>query len=73
MTIYSDDECMNDPDFCKGELIEDWSSMGTRLVRCVYHYEIAQKIEDGINERYPYHQPPDFDPDYAGERWDDDY
>ena len=73
MAIRNSDECMGDPTFCFGLLIEDWSGMGTRLVRCEYHYDERQKIEAGINERYPYHQPSDFDPTYAGERWDDDY
>lgn len=28
--------------------------------------------EDEIRRRYPRHQPADFDPTYAGERWDED-
>ena len=28
--------------------------------------------EDEIRRRYPQHQPADFDPTYAGERWDED-
>jgi hypothetical protein len=41
--------------------------------RCDYHYQRRLKLEDEINRKYPYHQPADFDPTYAGERWDDDY
>jgi hypothetical protein len=37
------------------------------------HYEQALENDRAIQMRYPVHAPADFDPDYCGERWDDDY
>jgi hypothetical protein len=33
----------------------------------------SEAINAAARARYPVHAPADFDPTYAGERWDDDY
>jgi hypothetical protein len=47
-----------------------------RFARCEHHYieyaERTQKIIDDINRRYPATAPADFDPAFAGERWDEE-
>lgn len=47
-----------------------------RTPRCDGHYdayvERVQPRMDEIRRRYPEHAPADFDPAYAGERWDED-
>lgn len=60
---------------CKGpvELRYPLSPTGIWYPRCDEHYEQRLEQQDKINERYPFHEPADFDPLYAGERWDDDY
>jgi hypothetical protein len=49
------------------------SPSGRWFPRCEKHYEERLEVQRGIDERYPTHAPADFDPMYAGERWDDDY
>lgn len=49
------------------------SATGRSFPRCDRHWAERLEVQRGIEERYPYHQPADFDPYYAGERWDDDY
>lgn len=73
-------ECLDghpgaDDDACEGavELRYPMSPTGRWFPRCEKHYEKRLEIQEGINQRYPTHQPADFDPLYAGERWDDDY
>lgn len=39
--------------------------------RCEHHFEIRLTREEEIRERYPEHQPSDFDPLDAGESWDE--
>ena len=60
---------------CKGpiEYRESLSGTGISYPRCDFHWDMRLDRQDQINGRYPYHQPADFDPTYAGERWDDDY
>ena len=41
--------------------------------RCEKHFEEYLETMKGINQRYPYNRPSDFDESYAGERWEDDY
>ena len=55
------------------EYRESLSGTGISYPRCDFHWDMRLDIQDQINDRYPYHQPADFDPTYAGERWDDDY
>lgn len=68
-------DCLDGPDGCEGEVAYRMSLSGTGLniVRCDHHWAQRLERQAGIEQRYPYHQPPDFDPTYAGERWDDDY
>ena len=51
------------------------SPSGKPFARCDGHWEKRLEIQEGINRRYPDSPfpPADFDPTYAGERWDDDY
>jgi hypothetical protein len=60
---------------CKGEVDEfpAPSGTGTLIAWCMKHYEQALENDRAIQMRYPVHAPADFDPDYCGERWDDDY
>ena len=48
-----------------------------RFPRCENHYvEYAARVDPKHAEtrrRYPVSAPADFDPSYAGERWDEDY
>jgi hypothetical protein len=49
------------------------SGTGRSFPRCERHWDMAVEYQEGINWRYPSQQPADFDPMYAGERWDEDY
>jgi len=40
--------------------------------RCDKHYAVYVDRMQGIAQRYPVNAPSDFDPLYAGERWEDD-
>jgi len=55
------------------ELRPSLTGTGTSIPRCNKHWEDRLDKEERIRERYPYNAPSDFDPSYAGERWDDDY
>ena len=63
---------------CAGEVFTRPSLSGSGMAfdRCERHYleyaERTQKIIDDINRRYPVTAPADFDPMFAGERWDDE-
>lgn len=48
------------------------SSTGRSFPRCDYHWEKRLNVQEEINRKYPTHQPADFDPLYAGERWDEE-
>ena len=49
------------------------SATGKSFPRCDGHWAERLRIQEGINRRYPEQQPSDFDPTFAGERWDEDY
>jgi hypothetical protein len=72
-------ECLDsgrEDDPCSGavEYRMPLSGTGRSFPRCERHWEQRLKTQEEINERYPYHQPPDFDPMDAGEAWgEDDY
>lgn len=72
------DECLDGPLGCAGEVFERVSMSGSGMAfpRCDHHYEEycerMERVHADINRRYPRHAPADFDPLYAGERWDDD-
>jgi len=68
-------ECLDDhKGNCSGITAYRPSLTGTGMAipRCDKHWGDRLRLEDEINARYPYHQPADFDPYYAGERWSDD-
>lgn len=50
------------------------SSSGNSFVRCDVHWEQRLDEQERISERYPDSDmaPADFDPTYAGERWNED-
>lgn len=60
---------------CRGEVEyrPSLSGTGTPIPRCDFHWHRRCDLQDEINQRYPTLQPSDFDPGYAGERWDDEY
>ncbi len=47
---------------------------GRSFPRCAYHWNARLDEQERISERYPDSDvpPADFDPAYAGERWDED-
>ncbi|MHD0294534.1 hypothetical protein [Rhodococcus qingshengii] len=49
------------------------SVTGKSFPRCDKHWEERLVRDEEIRARYPEQAPPDFDPTYAGERWDEDY
>jgi hypothetical protein len=49
------------------------SGTGKSFPRCEKHWDQRLKVQDEINQRYPTLPPADFDPGYAGERWEEDY
>lgn len=79
--LIEDDEepvCLDhDPFTCKGavEYRMALSPTGKSYPRCAFHWAKRLDEEERIRDRYPDSSlpPADFDPTYAGERWDDDY
>lgn len=63
----------DDPD-CDGEVHYRMalSVTGRSFPRCEKHWQIRLDFEQETNRKYPTLQPRDFDPSYAGERWDED-
>ena len=63
-----------DAEHCSGsvEYRESLSGTGTPIPRCDAHWSKRLDEQQRINERYPQRAPADFDPLYAGERWDED-
>lgn len=78
-SVFADEteklECLEHGPDCSGvvEYRPSLSGTGMAIERCDFHWEKRLEKEDEIQERYPYNAPSDFDPSYAGERWDDDY
>ncbi len=69
------ERCINEGDGkCEGvvELRPSLTGTGTPIPRCGYHWDQRLDLEQELRQRYPVHAPPDFDPLYAGERWDED-
>ena len=48
------------------------SSTGVSYPRCDHHWALRLDEQDRINRKYPTLPPSDFDPGYAGERWDEE-
>lgn len=68
---------------CEGEVLREWSASGaTQSDRCRKHrdeyMDRMDEIHRDVSSRYPGYDvpgsppPPDFDPTYAGERWEED-
>lgn len=74
---YTADECRwFGTGKCHGEVTGDWSASGlTFLLHCTNHRNEWLDQQQRHNRRYPDSPipPSDFDPYYAGERWDEDY
>lgn len=49
------------------------SATGRSFPRCERHWAKRLEEQERINRTYPAQAPSDFDPAYAGERWDEDY
>jgi hypothetical protein len=71
----ANEECLDGPEGCEGhtEYREPLSATGKPFPRCDKHWDQRLQKQDEINQRYPQNAPSDFDPGYAGERWDDEY
>lgn len=70
------EKCLDFSDQCQGPVDMRWPGEGHRSwPRCEYHNEQRIKAaEDSISKYANSDLVPDwFDPDYAGERWEDDY
>lgn len=69
------DSYRDDGSPCQGQVLlrESLSGTGTPIARCDQHWNERLNLQDEINRRYPATAPADFDPYYAGERWDEDY
>jgi hypothetical protein len=74
MTVTEPLECLDSDSECQGavEYRMALSGTGRSFPRCEKHWDDRLKVQEGINSRYPTMAPPDFDPLYAGEQWDDD-
>ena len=69
-------ECLDDhgQGECRGPVEVRWIGEGYKgWARCDYHADLRIEREEETRRRYPRLAPDDFDPYYAGERWDDDY
>ena len=60
---------------CAGdvEYRDPLSSTGKSFPRCDKHWGERLDLQYELEQRYPFEQPADFDPLYAGEHWDEDY
>ena len=69
-------ECLDGHgDSCDGTIEQRYplSGTGRSFPRCDRHWDMRLQALDDIKRRYPDQRPADFDPMYAGERWDEDY
>jgi hypothetical protein len=66
--------CLDGPNDCEGgvEYRFPLSGTGKSFPRCDHHWLKRLDVQEEINQRYPTLPPSDFDPMYAGERWDED-
>lgn len=65
--------CISDSRECAGavEYRTPLSGSGRAFPRCDKHWQDRIDLEHDVRRRYPATAPADFDPSYAGERWDD--
>lgn len=68
-------KCLEHGADCRGavEYRMALSGTGRSFPRCEQHWSLRVEEQQRISERYPQMQPADFDPAYAGERWDEEY
>ena len=66
--------CLNHSEDCAGdvEYRMPLSGSGRAFPRCDFHWELRLEVQERINQTYPTLQPADFDPMYAGERWEEE-
>ena len=79
MTTSESIECLDHQQGdCKGAVEYRFALSGTgrSFPRCDGHWAARLDYQDGINQRYGHPDsavvPSDFEPEYAGERWDED-
>ena len=67
-------KCLDGPKGCEGDVEYRMalSSTGVQFSRCEKHWDERLQKQDEIYARYPVTPPSDFDPAYAGERWDEE-
>jgi hypothetical protein len=68
-------ECLDEGDGACGGALEcryPLSRTGRSFPRCDVHWAKRLDRQADIDRRYPPTAPRDFDPGYAGERWDDE-
>jgi hypothetical protein len=69
-------ECLDDSGRtpCSGEIEYRFamSASGRSFPRCQKHFDAALDSYYDTQRRYPRNAPSDFDPSYAGERWEDE-
>lgn len=68
-------ECLDDPDFCRGDVEYRAVPGGSAVPRCEGHFLTRLDRWENSIERYADSDvaPAWFDPTACGERWDDDY
>ena len=66
--------CLNASADCSGpvEYRDPLSGTSHAFPRCDYHWERRLQEQERIQRKYPVNAPADFDPLYAGERWDEE-
>jgi len=64
----------DEPGRCEGKVEYRLPLSGTNIPypRCDGHWTARLAKQEEHNRRYPVQQPADFDPLYAGERWNED-
>jgi hypothetical protein len=73
-TDTRDGRCIQASEECAGrvELREALSGTGIPYERCDHHWAARLILESELRAKYPEQAPADFDPLYAGERWNED-
>jgi hypothetical protein len=64
--------CPDADEGCRGAVELRMALSGKAFPRCDRHWEERVKTQEQINERYPAQAPADFDPLFAGERWEEE-
>lgn len=66
--------CLEEDATCTGtvELRPSLAGTGTPIARCDGHWQDRLSVQSAHDQRFPELPPPDFDPHFAGERWDEE-